>query len=171
MNPQDAKTIADFLLANLEYEITATQNVLRAVPAERMDYRPDAKSRTGLGLVRHMTVEDVWFLNAIADGGHGAMPPSDGAECGIDTPEQGAARYGEQMAHAIARVRAMSGEQLAESISLFGGAWTMPAVQFLSLVLRHSAHHRGQLSAYLRAMGSKVPSIYGPSADTTPVMA
>ena len=27
-------------------------------------------------------------------------------------------------------------------------------------------HHRGQLSTYLRAMGAKVPSIYGPSADT-----
>ncbi|MDQ3419050.1 MAG: DinB family protein [Acidobacteriota bacterium] len=31
---------------------------------------------------------------------------------------------------------------------------------------RHTVHHRGQLSAYLRAAGSKVPSIYGPSADT-----
>jgi uncharacterized damage-inducible protein DinB len=27
-------------------------------------------------------------------------------------------------------------------------------------------HHRGQLAAYLRPMGAKVPSIYGPSADT-----
>jgi uncharacterized damage-inducible protein DinB len=42
----------------------------------------------------------------------------------------------------------------------------MPAVEFLSLTLRHSAHHRGQLSAYLRAMGGKVPPIYGPTADT-----
>jgi uncharacterized damage-inducible protein DinB len=37
------------------------------------------------------------------------------------------------------------------------------------MMLRHSAHHRGQLSAYLRAMGGKVPSIYGPSADTMAV--
>ena len=28
-----------------------------------------------------------------------------------------------------------------------------------------SVHHRGQLSAYIRPMGGKVPSIYGPSAD------
>jgi hypothetical protein len=28
-------------------------------------------------------------------------------------------------------------------------------------------HHRGQLSTYLRPMGSTVPAIYGPSADET----
>lgn len=32
-------------------------------------------------------------------------------------------------------------------------------------VVMHAAHHRGQLSVYLRLMGEKVPSIYGPSAD------
>jgi uncharacterized damage-inducible protein DinB len=29
-------------------------------------------------------------------------------------------------------------------------------------------HHRGQLSTYIRPMGGKVPSIYGPSADAPP---
>ncbi|MDE3137033.1 MAG: hypothetical protein KGL59_10700, partial [Acidobacteriota bacterium] len=32
--------------------------------------------------------------------------------------------------------------------------------------VKHSVHHRGQLSSYLRAMGGKVPGIYGPTADT-----
>ena len=42
----------------------------------------------------------------------------------------------------------------------------MPAVTFLSLNVRHSVHHRGQLSSYLRPMGAKVPGIYGPSGDS-----
>jgi uncharacterized damage-inducible protein DinB len=42
-----------------------------------------------------------------------------------------------------------------------------PGVDYLSLSLRHSVHHRGQLSAYLRPMGAKVPGIYGPSGDET----
>jgi uncharacterized damage-inducible protein DinB len=42
----------------------------------------------------------------------------------------------------------------------------MPCVVYLTLMFKHSAHHRGQLSAYLRPMGAKVPGIYGPSADT-----
>jgi uncharacterized damage-inducible protein DinB len=41
----------------------------------------------------------------------------------------------------------------------------MPRAQFIGFANNHSMHHRGQLAAYLRAMGSKVPNIYGPSAD------
>jgi uncharacterized damage-inducible protein DinB len=39
-------------------------------------------------------------------------------------------------------------------------------VSFLQLGLNHSIHHRGQLSTYLRPMGSKVPEIYGESYDS-----
>ena len=59
----------------------------------------------------------------------------------------------------------MSGEQLVGSIDLLGMI-QMPALNFLSMAVKHSVHHRGQLSSYLRAMGGKVPGIYGPSADT-----
>jgi len=41
----------------------------------------------------------------------------------------------------------------------------MPAVNYLTFVEKHSIHHRGQLATYLRPMGSKVPDIYGGSAD------
>ena len=41
-----------------------------------------------------------------------------------------------------------------------------PGVGWLAMATKHSVHHRGQLSSYLRAMGGKVPGIYGPSADT-----
>jgi uncharacterized damage-inducible protein DinB len=41
-----------------------------------------------------------------------------------------------------------------------------PAVNLLALALKHSVHHRGQLSTYLRAMGGTVPGIYGPTADS-----
>jgi uncharacterized damage-inducible protein DinB len=40
-----------------------------------------------------------------------------------------------------------------------------PVGQFLWYILFDAIHHRGQLSAYLRPMGAKVPSIYGPSGD------
>ena len=42
----------------------------------------------------------------------------------------------------------------------------MPVGQFLWYILFDAIHHRGQLSAYLRPMGGKVPAIYGPSADS-----
>jgi len=46
----------------------------------------------------------------------------------------------------------------------FSGA-KFPAVKYLVWTLVHMVHHRGQLTTYLRPMGSKVPSIYGGSYD------
>ena len=43
-----------------------------------------------------------------------------------------------------------------------------PVGQFLWFILFDAIHHRGQLSTYLRPIGAKVPSIYGPSADSRP---
>ena len=42
---------------------------------------------------------------------------------------------------------------------------TAPNASYLGIATNHGIHHRGQLAAYLRPMGSKVPSIYGGSAD------
>jgi uncharacterized damage-inducible protein DinB len=43
--------------------------------------------------------------------------------------------------------------------------FNLPAVAYLGFLNNHSIHHRGQLAAYLRPMGSKVPNIYGGSFD------
>ena len=164
MNSTEAKTVADFLIADLEYEMQTTTRVIDAVPNDRLDYRPDGKSKTGLGLVRHIVLEDEWLLNSIADGAF-APPPDDSDACGIMNPAGAVARYKERIPAALNRVRSMSSEQLAGVIDMFG-AIKMPGVNFLALTIKHSVHHRGQLSAYLRAMGGKVPGIYGPSGDT-----
>ena len=164
MKPEDAKTIGTFLLDTLEAEIPITVSVFAAVPENRLDYRPDRLSKTALDLVRHLTLEDEWFLNAVIDGRFSSMPDQSDA-CGLMKPADCAAQYRDRMTTAISRVRQLSGDDLARELDMFGFI-QMPAVGFLSLLIRHSAHHRGQLSSYLRAMGGKVPSIYGPSADT-----
>ena len=164
MNSTEAKTVADFLITEFEYEMQSTVKVLQAVPAGSLDYRPDAKSKTGLGLVRHITLEDEWLLNCIANGEF-TPPPDDSDACGIMNPADAAARYKEKVPAALNRVRALPGEKLTTVVDLFGIV-QMPLVNFLSMASKHSVHHRGQLSTYLRPMGGKVPGIYGPSADT-----
>lgn len=163
MTPQEAKSIADFLAADYEYEIQTTLGVLGAVPNARLDYSPDGKSKTGLGLCRHLALEDAWVLNSIADGEF-KNPPDDSDACGINTPADAVARYQADVPKALARVKAMSGEDLVKIQDLMGMV-QMPAVNMLSLAVKHSVHHRGQLSSYLRAMGGKIPGIYGPTAD------
>jgi uncharacterized damage-inducible protein DinB len=163
MRPEDAKVVAEFLLSLLEHEIRTTTSLLTAVPGNALNYQPDPKSKSALALIRHLTLEDEWILNSVADGTFAPIP-DDSDQCGIMTPGEAVARYAERIPSAIARVRGMSGEALVRPIDFFGNM--VPAVVILSVMLRHSVHHRGQLSSYIRPMGGKVPSIYGPSADT-----
>ena len=47
--------------------------------------------------------------------------------------------------------------------------FTMPKASVMrTFVLNHMVHHRGQMTVYLRMLGLKIPSIYGPSGDERP---
>ena len=164
MDSNKTRIVADFLVADFENEMQTTLRVLAAVPNDHLDHRPDSKSKTGLGLVRHITLDDEWLLNCIANGEF-TPPPDDSDACGILNSADAVARYKEKVPAALDRVRAMSGEKLSEVIDLLGMI-KAPGVNFLAMAIKHSVHHRGQLSTYLRPMGGKVPGIYGPSADT-----
>ena len=164
MDSKQTKTVADFLIADFENEMQTTLRVIAAVPNDRLDYRPDSKAKTGLGLVRHITLEDDWILSSIANGAF-TMPPDESDACGIMNPADAIARYKENIPAALNRLRALSGDDLTKVIDLLG-IMQMPAINFLAMALKHSVHHRGQLSTYLRPMGARVPGIYGPSADT-----
>ena len=163
MNPEQAKYITDFLINDFENEVQSTLRVLEAVPADNLDYRPDEKSKTGLALLRHIALEDAWMLNSIADGQY-TMPPDDSDACGVMTPADAVARYKASVPPAIRRVREATGEHMAAEIDLLG-LMQLPTVAALAMAIKHSVHHRGQLSTYLRAMGGNVPPIYGPTAD------
>jgi uncharacterized damage-inducible protein DinB len=164
MDSKEAKTVADFLIADFENEMQTTLRVIEAVPNSHLDYRPESKSKTALRLVRHITLEDEWLLNCIANGEF-TPPPDDSDACGIMNPADAVARYKGKVATALDRLRAMPGEELTRVIDLLGMIQA-PGINFLAMAVKHSVHHRGQLSTYLRPMGGNVPSIYGPSADT-----
>lgn len=163
MNPQDSKTVANFLLTTLEHEAATTGRILTAVPEDRLDYRPDPVSKSALELVRHIAVSDAWMLDVIVDL-KPKNPPDESDACGIMTGAQAAAYYKAELPGRIEKLKALPAEHWTKEVFL-AEAFKMPGVDFLSVMVRHSVHHRGQLSAYLRSMGGKVPQIYGPSAD------
>jgi uncharacterized damage-inducible protein DinB len=73
--------------------------------------------------------------------------------------------YNAHLPAQIDKAKSLSGEALSRLVDFHGKA-KIPAYAILQQMLKHSIHHRGQLSAYLRPMGGKVPSIYGPSGDS-----
>ena len=156
-----------FLLHNaylgpLKNESRITKKVLDAVPADKSDHRPDPISKTALELVRHIAVADNRFLetaiNGVFDVNSAALPET------VKTPQEIAAWYEQRFAKNFEALTKLTGEQLAKVVD-FRGVFQRPAVSFVLLTMVHTAHHRGQLSSYLRCMGAKVPSIYGESYD------
>jgi uncharacterized damage-inducible protein DinB len=104
----------------------------------------------------------MWFLDAVTNGEFAMPDPS--AEQAVTSVAGALKIYDEDFGPALEKVKALSGEVLAKDV-LMMGAFNMSAVIYLSFLIRHTVHHRGQLSAYLRPMGAKVPSIYSGSAD------
>ena len=72
--------------------------------------------------------------------------------------------YTERFEPAARRLETITGDELLRVVDFYG-LRTFPSILLLQLIMNHTIHHRGQLSAYLRPMGAKVPSLYGPSHD------
>jgi len=161
MQPEQALSLAQYLLAGAEQESATTRKVLEAVPADKADYKPAPLNMTALELAWHIASSEVWFLESIAAGafamGESGMPPE--IKTAADIPGWYAAKF----PAALEKVKALSGDQFAQIVDFFG--MKFPNVVSVDFMVKHSVHHRGQLSTYLRPMGSKVPSIYGGSAD------
>ena len=160
MTPEFALGYCAMMLDGIQREAETTKKVIAAVPDDRSDYRPDPHARTAKELAWHIANTDVQFLDGIADMKFTMESP----ETKPQTSAEVVAWYDENMKRALARVAAMSAEQLMTPVS-FVGIFNFPAVVYLSFLNNHSIHHRGELATYLRPMGSKVPSIYGGSYD------
>jgi len=166
-----ARAVADAMLALWEREFPATVRVLAAVKDEKRDYRPDARSRSAWELATHIATSDLFFLESIRNGVFQFDPEkAKQAEAAFSTVADIVAFYEEKVPKALAAVRAIPDDQLNEPLDFFG-MMTMPRAQWIGFANNHSVHHRGQLSTHLRALGSKVPEIYGPSADAEPAPA
>ena len=165
MTPVEAKAAGEAMARSWEREFPATAQVLAAVKNDNRDYKPDPKSRSAWDVAKHIATADIWFMDCIINGRFAFDPEAakqaDGAFASVDDV---VAFYKKTFPEKLQALRAMSGEQLAATID-FMGVMQMPAADFVGFATNHSIHHRGQLAAYLRAMGSKVPNIYGPSAD------
>jgi uncharacterized damage-inducible protein DinB len=171
MNAQEAKAAADVVAGMWEGEFRATCEVLAAVKDENRHYKPDAKSRSAWDLAVHIATADVWFLDSIVKGAFHYDPvAAKQAESQFKTVADVVAFYKKTFPEKLKTLRGLPAEQMTQVLD-FMGFMQMPRAQFVVFANNHSIHHRGQLAAYLRALGSKVPNIYGPSADAEPARA
>lgn len=148
------------MLDGIQREAEVTRKVLAAVPDAASSYKPDPHARTAKELAWHIANSDIQFLDGIADLKFSMETPEHKPE----TSAEVAAWYDENLKRGMARVAAMTPEQLLTPVNFFN-VFNLPAVLYLGFMNNHCVHHRGALATYLRPMGSKVPSIYGGSYD------
>ncbi len=170
-NPVHARAVAEAMITLWENELPATVRVLAAVKDDTRDYRPDPKSRSAWDLVLHIATSDFWFLESIEKGVFHYDPAQvKQAEAAFQKVQDIIGFYQGAISSKIAELRNLSDEQLAADVDFFG-MMNKSRAAWIGFANNHSVHHRGQLSTHLRALGSKVPDIYGPSGDAEPAPA
>jgi len=164
MTAEQAAFLSAIFLRTIKQESEATKNVIAAIPADKGDYKPDEYSKCALELARHIAAAEARLTSIPIEGKFDPSGPSPLPE-NVKTPAELAAWYEQSTADKLRQLKALTPEQLMKTVD-FRGLFELPAVMYLQFASNHSIHHRGQLSAYLRAMGSKVPAIYGESYDS-----
>ena len=149
----------DFLVDSYRTERLKTLSVWSQVPDERMAFRPEPRARTPLEHMVHQCLsEDAWMRGMLAV--VTSLPALPARETRLDFLRH----YADCSAERLGALASMPQEWFEQDVTFFdvvrSRAWV------LVRRMTHSAHHRGQLTTYLRLWGRDLYSTYGPTADT-----
>jgi len=159
-------TVAESFLPEFDAEMAATRRLLERIPADRLDWKPHAKSRSLGELATHVTETPRWGLRFEAP----SFQVGSEKAPALTTSAEFLARFDQNVARGRASIARKSDDEMAEEFrvlrangELFFALSRMSVVR--RLLLNHLIHHRGQLSVYLRLNEVPLPSVYGPTAD------
>lgn len=152
----------EFFAQRLKMEIPAFVSVIRAMPEDQLDYKPHEKNTPAGALAWQIATEMGGLVNL--------LETSDIDYTMAERPSM------DEVASAVERHANTVAERVLTTADerwdgpgrfLYNGhvVWEASVSDIAWGFLFDMVHHRGQLSAYLRPMGGKVPAIYGPSAD------
>lgn len=164
-------TIAESLLPEFDQEIANTRRMLERVPEAQHSWQPHEMSMTLGRLASHLAEMPTWARETCQTDELDIAPK--------DGPRFEAANYATnaEVLQALDQNAADARDAIAKTADadwmrawelLAGGetVFKLPKLTvYRSMVMNHIIHHRGQLSVYLRLIGTAVPGMYGPSAD------
>lgn len=157
-------TNKEFFIECWKNEGPNTAGLINALPEDKLDYKPSEKSRTARQIVEHLIGHNI-ALNDLADKGK-----ITDENCSFKDLKEAESIFNKTQDELVEKIKAMDEKTWEEKTipMMFGDqkVWEAPASSMCWAFLFDRIHHRGQLSAYIRPMGGKNPSIYGPTADS-----
>ena len=144
-------------------EAAATRKTLSRIPQDKSNYKPEPRSRTARELAWVIVREDFALGDGLANGTFEWSEPPVPA-----TMKEILDLYDARHDEATAKIEALSSDAWQRDFPFVMDGKEMmkaPGSDMAWGFLFDIIHHRGQLTTYLRPMGSTVPAIYGPSAD------
>jgi uncharacterized damage-inducible protein DinB len=160
----------EFFLAQLEREMVGSRKALERVPLGKPDWKPHEKSMPMGYLATLVATMPSWIAHAVTmdeldlapPGGSGFEPQT------WETTAELLQMLDDAVAKARAALHGTDDGHLATTWKLLVGGnvvWQATREVVIADTFTHLAHHRGQLTVYLRLNDAPVPAIYGPSAD------
>lgn len=160
--PAPTHEVRDLFLRLWAKELQTTRKVLERIP-EGSDYRPDPKSRTASEIAWLMVREQIALVDGLEQGEiRWSEPPTPATMAEVLALDD---QHRERMVERLAELPAAAWDVPVPFTYEGNTIMTETGIDSAWTFLLDLIHHRGQLSTYLRAMGSTVPQIYGPSAD------
>ena len=162
-------TLNEYLLAELEREIPRSRRALEEVPAGKFDWKPHDRSMLFGYLADLVATMPSWIAMGITMSELDVAPVA--AKMQREKHETSAALIAaleKSSTDARAALGGTNDEFLMTPWRLLAHGQVVsetPRYVMIQDSINHWAHHRGQMTVYLRLMGAKVPAIYGPSAD------
>ncbi|HET9832858.1 MAG TPA: DinB family protein [Vicinamibacterales bacterium] len=149
----------EFLLETYDTERLKTIGVWAQVPSEHLRFRPEPRARSPLEHMVHQCVsEDNWMRNMLGIAISRPALPAQESVAGF------IAHYEASTLERLATLESKPDEWFEAATAFFDVERTRAWV--LTRRIAHTAHHRGQLTVYLRLWGQPLYSTYGPTADT-----
>ena len=162
--------LAEFLREELDREVERSRKALQEVPSGKYDWKPHEKSMIFGYLADMVATIPMWITMQIERDELDVAPPPEKSmkPAPKETSEELVKALDETAAGARAALEKTTDEHLRTNWKLLARGQVVLEDQRYRMIqdtFNHWAHHRGQMTVYLRLMGQKVPALYGPSAD------
>jgi uncharacterized damage-inducible protein DinB len=162
--------LTEFFRDQLDREVERSRKALEQVPDGQYQWKPHERSMI-FGYLADMVATIPTWISMEVNRDELDVAPAEGQgtkQAQKETKAELLKALDEAASGARSALEQTTDEHLGTNWKLLARGnvvWEGPRHEVIQDTINHWAHHRGQMTVYLRLMGAKVPALYGPSAD------